>query len=119
MPQLSQSELLLAGLLAAVLVLLTWLLVRSYTSGRALTTRLTAQLGDELSGLMEQQLAAQHRELLRDLHDGLGRQTDRIGEHARADRELLQRGLRRGPERGLANPTGRWVGGGKVRRGRS
>lgn len=93
MPQLSQSELLLAGLLAAVLVLLTWLLVRSYTSGRALTTRLTAQLGDELSGLMEQQLAAQHRELLRDLHDGLGRQTDRIGEHARADRELLQRGL--------------------------
>ena len=42
---------------------------------------------------MEQELGAQHRELLRDLHDGLGRQTDRIGEHARADRELLQRGL--------------------------
>lgn len=93
MPQLSPSETLLAGLLAAVLVLLAWLLVRSYTSGRALTTRLTTQLGDELSELMEQQLAAQHRELLRDLHDGLGRQTDRIGEHARADRELLQRGL--------------------------
>ena len=76
-------------MLAAVLVLLVWLLVRSYTSGR----KLTAQLGDELSELMEQQLGAQHRELLRDLHEGLARQTDRIGEHARADRELLQRGL--------------------------
>ena len=89
MLELTQAETLLAGLLAAVLVLLAWLLVRSYTSGR----KLTAQLGDELSELMEQQLGAQHRELLRDLHDGLGRQTDRIGEHARADRELLQRGL--------------------------
>ena len=89
MLELTQAETLLAGLLAAVLVLLVWLLVRSYTSGR----KLTAQLGDELSDLMEQQLGAQHRELLRDLHEGLARQTDRIGEHARADRELLQRGL--------------------------
>ena len=89
MLELTQAETLLAGLLAAVLVLLAWLLVRSYTGAR----KLTAQLGDELSELMEQQLGAQHRELLRDLHDGLGRQTDRIGEHARADRELLQRGL--------------------------
>ena len=89
MPQLSPAETLLAGLLATVLVLLLWLLVRSYTGAR----KLTAQLGDELSDLMEQQLGAQHRELLRDLHEGLGRQTDRIGEHARADRELLQRGL--------------------------
>jgi DNA recombination protein RmuC len=87
--QLTPAETLLAGLLAAVLVLLAWLLVRSYTGGR----KLSMQLGDELSGLMEQQLGAQHRELLRDLHDGLARQTDRIGEHARADRELLQRGL--------------------------
>ena len=89
MLELTQAETLLAGLLAAVLVLLVWLLVRSYTSGR----KLTAQLGDDLSDLMEQQLGAQHRELLRDLHEGLARQTDRIGEHARADRELLQRGL--------------------------
>ena len=89
MLQLTPAETLLAGLLAAVLVLLLWLLVRSYTGAR----KLTAQLGDELSDLMEQQLGAQHRELLRDLHEGLGRQTDRIGEHARADRELLQRGL--------------------------
>ena len=89
MLELTQAETLLAGLLAAVLVLLVWLLVRSYTSGR----KLTAQLGDDLSELMEQQHGAQQRELLRDLHEGLARQTDRIGEHARADRELLQRGL--------------------------
>lgn len=41
----------------------------------------------------ERGIFAQHRELLRDLHEGLDRQTDRIGEHARADRELLQNGL--------------------------
>lgn len=87
--QLSPAETLLAGLLAAVLVLLVWLLVRSHAGGR----RLRTQLGDELAELMEQQLNVQHRDLLRDLHEGLARQTDRIGEHARADRELLQRGL--------------------------
>ena len=42
MLQLTQAETLLAGLLAAVLVLLAWLLVRSYTGAR----KLTAQLGD-------------------------------------------------------------------------
>ena len=87
--QLTQAELLLAGLLAAALVLLAWLLVRSHAAERSLRT----QLGDELAALMEQQLNVQHRDLLRDLHEGLARQTDRIGEHARADRELLQRGL--------------------------
>ncbi|HAF54715.1 MAG TPA: DNA recombination protein RmuC [Thauera sp.] len=87
--QLTQAEILLAGLLAAALVLLAWLLVRSYVAERTLR----AQLGDELAALMEQQLNVQHRDLLRDLHEGLARQTDRIGEHARADRELLQRGL--------------------------
>ena len=87
--QLSPAETLLAGLLAAVLVLLVWLLVRSHAGAR----RLRTQLGDELAELMEQQLNVQHRDLLRDLHEGLARQTDRIGEHARADRELLQRGL--------------------------
>jgi DNA recombination protein RmuC len=51
------------------------------------------QLVDALADQMEQQLGAQHREILRDLHEGLARQTDRIGEHARADRDLLQRGL--------------------------
>ncbi|MHB1374338.1 MAG: DNA recombination protein RmuC [Thauera sp.] len=87
--QLTPVEMLLAGLLAAALVLLVWLLVRSYAAERSLR----AQLGDELAALMEQQLNVQHRDLLRDLHEGLARQTDRIGEHARADRELLQRGL--------------------------
>lgn len=87
--QLTQGELLLAALLGLVVVLQLWLLVR----GRAAARSLREGLGDELAELMEQQLGAQHRELLRDLHDGLGRQTDRIGEHARADRDLLQRGL--------------------------
>lgn len=83
--QLTPAEWLLAGLLILVLVLQAWLLLR----GAGAERRLREGLGD----LMEQRLAARHRELLLDLHDGLGRQTDRIGEHARADRELLQRGL--------------------------
>ena len=87
--QLTSAEWLLAGLLIAVLVLQAWLLLR----GGAAERRLREGLGDDLGDLMEQRLAARHRELLLDLHDGLGRQTDRIGEHARADRELLQRGL--------------------------
>ena len=87
--QLTPAEWLLAGLLIAVLVLQAWLLLR----GGAAERRLREGLGDDLGDLMEQRLAARHRELLLDLHDGLSRQTDRIGEHARADRELLQRGL--------------------------
>jgi DNA recombination protein RmuC len=87
--QPTPAEWLLAGLLVAVLVLQAWLLLR----GAAAERRLREGLGDDLGDLMEQRLAARHRELLLDLHDGLGRQTDRIGEHARADRELLQRGL--------------------------
>ena len=86
---LSQAELLLAGLLAAILIILVWLLVRSFGTERRLQSELAEVLADQL----EQQLGAQHREILRDLHEGLARQTDRIGEHARADRELLQRGL--------------------------
>lgn len=89
MLSMTPSELLLAGLLAAVLVLLAWLLVRSYTRERAVRDQLVDALADQ----MEQHLGAQHREILRDLHEGLARQTDRIGEHARADRDLLQRGL--------------------------
>lgn len=41
----------------------------------------------------ERGMFAQHRELLGDLHERLDRHADRIGEHARADRELLQNGL--------------------------
>lgn len=66
-------------------MLLLWLLLRQ----RSLEQRLSERVADELG----EELAAHHRDMLRDLHDGLGRQTDRIGAHARADRELLQRGL--------------------------
>ena len=87
--EMTRTELLLAGLLAAALLLLLWLLLRSFGAERALHMR----LADALAEQMDEQLHAQHRELLRDLHEGLARQTDRIGEHARADRDLLQRGL--------------------------
>ncbi len=87
--QLTPAEWLLAGLVVAVLVLQAWGLLR----GGGAERRLREGLGDDLTDFMEQRLAARHRELLLDLHDGLARQTDRIGEHARADRELLQRGL--------------------------
>ena len=87
--EMTRTELLLAGLLATVLFVLLWLLLRSYGAERALHTR----VADALAEQMDEQLHAQHRELLRDLHEGLARQTDRIGEHARADRDLLQRGL--------------------------
>jgi DNA recombination protein RmuC len=86
---LTLAEMLLAGLLVAVLALLLWLLVRSHAGER----RAQQRLAEVLAGHMEQQLGAQHREILRDLHEGLARQSDRIGEHARADRDLLQRGL--------------------------
>ncbi len=87
--QMTQTETLLVGLLASVLLFLMWLLLRSYGAERALHTRLADALADQV----DEQLHAQHREILRDLHEGLARQTDRIGEHARADRDLLQRGL--------------------------
>ncbi|HRA80568.1 MAG TPA: DNA recombination protein RmuC, partial [Thauera sp.] len=86
---MTQAEMLLVGLLGGVLLLLLWLLLRSFGAERAMQTRLADALADQ----MDEQLGAQHREVLRDLHEGLARQTDRIGEHARADRDLLQRGL--------------------------
>ena len=81
----SNAELVLVGMLALVLVLLLWVVMR--------TGRLERDVQSKLGERLDQQLAAQHRDLLRDLHDGLTRQTDRIGDHARADREILQRGL--------------------------
>ncbi len=86
---LSRTEILLGALSGIALVLLCFVLWRLSRLEDSMHTRLGEQLADRL----DQQLAAQHREILRDLHEGLGRQTDRIGEHARADRELLQRGL--------------------------
>ncbi|AWI82098.1 DNA recombination protein RmuC [Parazoarcus communis] len=81
----SNAELVLLGLLVLVLVLLLWVVLR--------TGRLERDVQSKLGERLDHQLAAQHRDLLRDLHDGLTRQTDRIGDHARADREILQRGL--------------------------
>lgn len=86
---MTPTEILLAALLGVALLLLLWTVFRMSRLEGAIADRLGDQLGDQLALSM----AAQHRELLRDLHEGLGRQTDRIGEHARADRELLQRGL--------------------------
>lgn len=86
---ISPPEAVILALLAALLLLLLVQLLR----GRAVERALQMQLGEALSGQLEQQFAHQHREILRDLHEGLTRQTDRIGEHARADRDLLQRGL--------------------------
>nr|WP_068634666.1 DNA recombination protein RmuC [Thauera butanivorans] len=88
MPMMNETELLLAAL-GGVALLLVWVLVRLHGIERELPQRAV----DCLEQAMEQQLGAQHREILRDLHEGMARQTDRIGEHARADRELLQRGL--------------------------
>ncbi|MDR3213812.1 MAG: DNA recombination protein RmuC [Azoarcus sp.] len=73
------------GLLAGIVVLLLWRVVGAGRRER----RLLARIGE----VLDRSALDQHRELLRDLHAGLERQTDRIGEHARADRELLQSGL--------------------------
>ncbi len=86
---MTQTETIFVALLGAAVVLLAWLLLRSFAHERSLQRR----LAEALSGQLDDRLAAQHREILRDLHEGLARQTDRIGEHARADRDLLQRGL--------------------------
>ncbi|MBS0542684.1 MAG: DNA recombination protein RmuC [Proteobacteria bacterium] len=86
---MTHTEILLAALLGTVLLLLAWM---SFRLSR-MRTEIADRLGDELGEQLALNLGEQHRALLRDLHEGLGRQTDRIGEHARADRELLQRGL--------------------------
>ncbi|MCL2591359.1 MAG: DNA recombination protein RmuC [Betaproteobacteria bacterium] len=80
---LLQLSLVLAGgiLLLGIAIMSIW---QAVTAGRR--ERL-------LTEVLDRHALNQHRELLRDLHEGLERQTDRIGEHARADRELLQNGL--------------------------
>ncbi|MCL1824630.1 MAG: DNA recombination protein RmuC [Betaproteobacteria bacterium] len=82
-----QLSFVIAGfaLLLGIVILLIWQAVAAGRRERLLPERII-----EAS---ERRALDQHRELLRDLHGGLERQTDRIGEHARADRELLQNGL--------------------------
>ena len=87
MNDLSQFSLFLVGfvLLLGIAIVLVWQTVMASRRERLLLERI-----NEAS---ERRALDQHRELLRDLYEGLERQTDRIGEHARADRELLQNGL--------------------------
>ena len=82
-----QLSFVIAGftLLLGIVIMLVW---QTVTTGRR--ERL---LPERIIEASERCALDQHRELLRDLHEGLERQTDRIGEHARADRELLQNGL--------------------------
>ena len=86
------NPVLLAGLLVVAVFLLTvlvLLLVVSMLGAAGRERRLQAAIEQSLEG----HVLTQQRELLRDLRDGLDHQTDRFGEHARADRELLQSGL--------------------------
>jgi DNA recombination protein RmuC len=87
MNDLPQFALLLVGLilLIGIAIVLLWQAVTAGHRERLLLERI-----NETS---ERRALDQQKELLRDLHEGLERQTDRIGEHARADRELLQNGL--------------------------
>ncbi|MDR2015703.1 MAG: DNA recombination protein RmuC [Azoarcus sp.] len=87
MDGLPQFPLILAGfvLLTGIALVLAWQAVMTGHRERLLLERINEAL--------ERRALDQHREMLRDLHEGLERQTDRVGEHARADRELLQNGL--------------------------
>lgn len=78
-------EYLLPALVGGLIVIVIWLALRVARLERDLPEILV----DEVGGALE----VQHRAMLGDLHDGLSRQADRLSEHARADRELLQRGL--------------------------
>ncbi|MDT3669058.1 MAG: DNA recombination protein RmuC [Aromatoleum sp.] len=78
-------EYVLPGLVGGLILIVVWLALR--------IRRLEQDLPEILVGEVGDALAVQHRAMLGDLHDGLARQADRLSEHARADRELLQRGL--------------------------
>ncbi|MDR1424068.1 MAG: DNA recombination protein RmuC [Azoarcus sp.] len=86
MQTLPHSLLLLSlGLLLFVTFLLLWRVIGAPRRDR--------RRRDELRELIARGGIEQHREMLRDLHAGLDRQTDRMGEHARANGELLQNGV--------------------------
>ncbi len=78
-------EYVLPALVGGLILIVVWLALR--------VRRLEQDLPEILVGEVGDALAVQHRAMLGDLHDGLARQADRLSEHARADRELLQRGL--------------------------
>ncbi|WP_332671871.1 DNA recombination protein RmuC [Aromatoleum sp.] len=78
-------EYVLPALVGGLILIVVWLAFRVRRLEQDLPEILVGEVGDALAG--------QHRAMLGDLHDGLARQADRLSEHARADRELLQRGL--------------------------
>ena len=82
-------EYVLPGLIGALVLIVAWLALRLRRLERDLPAVLVSELGNALGAA----LAVQHRAMLGDLHDGLARQADRLSDHARADRDLLQRGL--------------------------
>ena len=78
-------EYVLPALVGGLILIVMWLTLRVHRLQLDLPEILVGEVGDALAG--------QHRAMLGDLHDGLARQADRLSEHARADRDLLQRGL--------------------------
>ena len=85
------KKLLLAGLLAAALLLLLWLLLRSFGAERALHMR----LADALAEQMDEQLHAQHRELVEEIRrlQTERRAPDRLrqrAEHSRPEQQARQ-----------------------------
>ncbi|MDR2032125.1 MAG: DNA recombination protein RmuC [Azoarcus sp.] len=81
----SSPDFLVPGLLSGIVILLLWLVLGAGWRER--------RLRKHLDEALDRNALDHHREILRDLHAGLDRQTDRMGENARADRELLQNGL--------------------------
>ncbi len=79
------SEIVTFVLLLCILIAVLWLV------GKMLSlARLQSMLPDVLARALEEK----HLMMLRDLHDGLNKQSDRQAEHARADQELIQTSFR-------------------------
>lgn len=79
------SEIVILVLLLCILIAVLWLV------GKMLSlARLQSMLPDVLARALEEK----HLMMLRDLHDGLNKQSDRQAEHARADQELIQTSFR-------------------------
>jgi DNA recombination protein RmuC len=72
-------------LLLCILIAVLWLVAKMLS-----LARLQAVLPDVLARTLEEK----HLMMLRDLHDGLNKQSDRHAEHARADQELIQTSFR-------------------------
>jgi DNA recombination protein RmuC len=71
--------------LLCILIAVLWLVAKMLS-----LARLQSMLPDVLARTLEEK----HLMMLRDLHDGLSKQSDRQAEHARADQELIQNSFR-------------------------